>query len=87
MARRSSANELINMLISVAAAAHFVIMYVNEAFMLDKHKPAHVPLSPPVFIYPEVGGVACWRVGERWVGQRGRLKTSVDLRASLVSIN
>lgn len=71
MVRRSLANELIYMLIS-AAAAHFLIMYVNEACMLDKHKPAHVPLSPPLFIYPEVGGEGCWFWERGEVGGAGR---------------
>lgn len=69
MVRRSLTNELIYMLISASAAAHFLIMYVNEACMLDKHKPSHVPLSPPLFIYPEVGG---WGVLVRGEGRGGR---------------
>lgn len=52
MARRSLANKLINMLIGEVAAAHFLIMHVNDGCMLDKHKPVVVPLSLPSFIYP-----------------------------------
>lgn len=40
------------MLISAAAAPHFLIEHVNKECMLDKHKQVAVQLSLPLFIYP-----------------------------------
>lgn len=58
MARLNLANELFNMLIGATAAAHFLIMHVNEGCMLDKHKLVDVLLSLPLFIYWNRGDLA-----------------------------
>lgn len=67
MARRSLTDELANQRGGSGSFLH----HVCKQSMYVGHTPAHVPLSLPVFIYPEVGGGACWRGGERWVAGEG----------------